>query len=81
MQDQTPAAPAAPVQTPTTKPKGPDIVHTSLYVPRASYRKLQEIALTQDRKVHDVLMDGIDVVLKEHGHAPTERRKRGPKAS
>ncbi|WP_295844950.1 hypothetical protein [Tardiphaga sp.] len=72
-------ATAAP--SPALKPKGPDIVHTSLYVPRASYRKLQEIALTQDRKVHDVLMDGIDAVLKEHGHAPTERRKRGPKAA
>jgi hypothetical protein len=75
-QASEPQAPAA-----RPKPKGPDIVHTSLYIPRAAYRKLQEIALTQDRKVHDVLMDGIDTVLREHGHPPTERRKRGPKAT
>ena len=48
--------------------------------PRAAYQKLQEIALVQERKVHDVIMDGIDTVLQAHGHAPTERRKRGAKA-
>jgi hypothetical protein len=49
-------------------------------MPRAAYRKLQEIALVQERKVHDIIMDGIDTVLQGHGHAPTERRKRGAKA-
>jgi len=42
---------------------------------RAAYRKLQEIALVQERKVHDIIMDGIDTVLGQHGHAPTERRE------
>jgi hypothetical protein len=51
--------------------RGPEIVHTSLYVPRQSFRKLQEIALVQERKVHDIIMDGIDTVLGQHGHAPT----------
>jgi hypothetical protein len=35
----------------------------------------------RERKVHDVIMDGIDTVLEQHGHPPTERRKRGAKAS
>ena len=70
-----------PAEPPRPKAKGPDIVHTSIYVPKAAYRKLQEIALVQERKVHDVIMDGIDTVLGKHGHAPTERRKRGTKAS
>ena len=48
-------------------------------MPKAAYRKLQEIALVQERKVHDIIMDGIDTVLGQHGHAPTERRKRGAK--
>lgn len=74
-------APEGPAPAPRPKAKGPDIVHTSIYVPKAAYRKLQEIALVQDRKVHDIIMDGIDTVLRQHGHAPTERRKRGPKAS
>lgn len=73
--------PATVTEVQKAKIKAADIVHTSIYVPKAAYRKLQEIALVQDRKVHDVIMDGIDAVLKEHGHPPTERRKRGPKAS
>jgi hypothetical protein len=66
---------------PKPKASASDVVHTSLYVPRPAYRKLQEIAFTQDRKVHDLILDGIDRVLAEHGHAPTERRKRGPKSA
>lgn len=72
----------APPEAPTPeapKPKTAPVVHTSLYVPRLAYRKLQEIALTQDRRVHDLILDGIDGVLLENGHAPTERRKRGPR--
>lgn len=76
-----PEGPSTEAPAPRPKPKGPDIVHTSLYVPKAAYRKLQEIALLQERKVHDIIMDGIDTVLGQHGHAPTERRKRGAKAS
>jgi hypothetical protein len=72
---------SAPAEAPRPKAKGPDIVHTSIYVPKAAYRKLQEIALVQERKVHDIIMDGIDTVLGQHGHAPTERRKRGAKGA
>ena len=71
---------SAPKKARRVKPRVPDIVHTSIYVPKAAYRKLQEIALVQERRVHDIIMDGIDAVLKKHGHAPTERRKRGAKA-
>ena len=75
------AEPLPVVEPAKPKAKAADIVHTSIYVPKVAYRKLQEIALVQDRKVHDIIMDGIDKVLQGHGHAPTERRKRGPKAS
>jgi hypothetical protein len=50
------------------KPR-PDIVHSSVYIPKAVHRKLREIAFTTDRKVHDLILDGIDGVLKSHGHA------------
>jgi hypothetical protein len=72
---------AAPEAIAKPKPKAAEVVHTSLYIPRPAYRKLQEIALTQDKRVHDLILDGIDRVLQENGHAPTERRKRGPKPS
>lgn len=44
------------------------IVHTSIYVPRPVYQKLREIAFTQERKVHDVIMEGIDAALQKYGH-------------
>jgi hypothetical protein len=35
----------------------------SIYVPKVAYRKIREIANTEDRKPHDVLMEGVDLVL------------------
>src|SRR5215207_10009836 len=49
----------------------PDIVHSSIYVPKPAYRKLREIALVRECKVHDLILDGIDAVLREHGHPTT----------
>ena len=48
------------------KPEG--VVHTSIYVPKPVYQKLREIAFTQERKVHDVIMEGIDAALRKYGH-------------
>ena len=71
------AAPAeAPVQPAATRKPRPDIVHTSVYLPKVVHRKLREIAFTTDRKVHDLLMDGVDHVLRAHGHAGVEDLKR-----
>ena len=54
------------------KPAGrrprPDVVHTSVYLPREVHRRLREIAFTRDVKVHDVIMEGIDAALQKHGH-------------
>lgn len=55
----------------TTKParaKREGVVHTSIYVPRPVYQKLREIAFTQERKVHDIIMEGIDAALQKYGH-------------
>lgn len=46
----------------------PDVVHTSVYLPREVHRRLREIAFTRDVKVHDVIMEGIDAALQKHGH-------------
>lgn len=67
-------APPAPVPTPRRKARG-DIHHTSLYVPKAAYRKIREIAFAQDRKPHDVIMEGLDLVLKQYGHPPVAELK------
>lgn len=42
-------------------------VKTSLYLPPKAHRKLKEIALAQDCKVHDLVVQGIDKVLAENG--------------
>jgi hypothetical protein len=43
-------------------------VHTSIYVPRPVSQKLCEIAFTQECKVHDITMEGIDAALQKYGH-------------
>ena len=63
--------------TSTAKPAGrrarPDVVHTSVYLPREVHRKLREIAFTRDVKVHDVIMEGIDAALQKYGHPSVDR--------
>ncbi|GEP07754.1 hypothetical protein [Methylobacterium oxalidis] len=50
----------------------PEVVHTSVYLPREVHRRLREIAFTRDCKVHDVIMEGIDAALQKHGHPSVE---------
>jgi len=67
--ESPPVAPDAEVSTPKpARAKREGIVHTSIYVPRPVYQKLREIAFTQERKVHDVIMEGIDAALQKYGH-------------
>ena len=86
------AAPAAPVPgpAPETTPKAesapagrkprPDVVHTSVYLPKEVHRRLREIAFTRDVKVHDVIMEGIDAALQRHGHPSVDALKPGRKS-
>ncbi|MCJ2115711.1 hypothetical protein MKK65_03735 [Methylobacterium sp. J-001] len=67
-------APTALAPTSAAAPKAsgrrarPEVVHTSVYLPREVHRRLREIAFTRDVKVHDVIMEGIDAALQKHGH-------------
>ena len=65
---------------PASRRARPDVVHTSVYLPRAVHRKLREIAFTRDVKVHDVIMEGIDEALRKHGHPSVEALKGSGKA-
>ena len=53
---------------PASRRARPDVVHTSVYLPKEVHRRLREIAFTRDVKVHDVIMEGIDAALQKHGH-------------
>jgi hypothetical protein len=59
----------------------PEVVHTSVYLPREVHRRLREIAFTRDVKVHDVIMEGIDAALQKHGHPSVDALKVGRKAA
>jgi hypothetical protein len=37
---------------PSGRRRRPDIVHTSVYLPKAVYQALREIAFKEDRKIH-----------------------------
>jgi hypothetical protein len=58
----------------------PEVVHTSVYLPREVHRRLREIAFTRDVKVHDVIMEGIDAALQKHGHPSVDALKVGRKS-
>lgn len=42
-------------------------VKTSLYLPPQAHRKLKEIAFAMDCKVHDLVIEGVNKVLKDKG--------------
>lgn len=81
------AVPENPTTRPEAAPKAagrkarPEVVHTSVYLPREVHRRLREIAFTRDVKVHDVIMEGIDAALQKHGHPSVDALKAGRKVA
>lgn len=58
---------------PATKPAGrrprPDIVHSSVYLPQMVHEALRQIAFKERSKIHDVIMEGIGLVLSKRGYS------------
>jgi hypothetical protein len=54
-------------------------VHSSLYLPDAVYEALREIAFHERVKIHDLVMQGIDAVLKKRGYPSIDYLKTGKK--
>ena len=48
----------------------PGIVHTSLYLPEALYEGLREAAFRERCKIHDIVLEGIELALRKR-----DRRK------
>lgn len=59
-----------PVATPAKAPISPQTVRASLYLPKAVHRQLRELAFANDRKMHDYLLEGLDLVFRQHGLRP-----------
>ena len=45
----------------------PSMPHTSVYLSKPVLRELKRIALEFDRKPHDVLIEGVNLVLAKYG--------------
>ena len=65
------APPAEPAKARRDRP------HTTLYLDKATQRTIKEIALQYDRKVHDLYLEGINMMLRHYGKPPIEGQGRG----
>ena len=52
----------------------PSIVHTSLYLPDPVYEALRKIAFEERLKIHDVVLEGIDLALRRRGYKAGKKR-------
>jgi hypothetical protein len=52
-----------------------DIKHTSVYLPEAAYEALRQVAFDERRKIHDLLMEGVELALKKRGYPPLAEMK------
>ena len=53
---------------PASRWSRPDIKHTSVYLPEAAYEALRQVAFDERRKIHDLLMEGVELALKKRGY-------------
>jgi len=59
-----PRAASAPAR-PQSRQGRPGIVHTSVYLPQAIYEGLREAAFRERCKIHDIVLEGIEMALRK----------------
>ncbi|MBO0906549.1 ribbon-helix-helix domain-containing protein [Jiella sonneratiae] len=52
--------------TPTAKPK-PSQEKATVYMPRQALKLIKQMALDQDKRVNDLLQEGVDMMLSKYG--------------
>jgi hypothetical protein len=61
----------SPTSSSAAKPQGrqprPGIVHSSLYLPTATHDALREVAFRERIKIHDIVLEGIEMALRKRG--------------
>jgi hypothetical protein len=55
----------------------PSVVHSSLYLPEPVYEALRKIAFEERLKIHDVVLEGIDLALRRRGYPSVESLRAG----
>jgi hypothetical protein len=53
----------------------PPVIQSSLYLPEAVYEALRKIAFDERVKIHDLVVEGLDGVLKRRGYPSVESLK------
>ena len=53
------------------------IVHSSLHLPEPVYEALRKIAFEERLKIHDVVLEGINLALRRRGYPPVENLRAG----
>lgn len=48
------------------------IVHTSVYLPEAVHEALREAAFEERSKIHDIILEGIQMALRKRGYLSIE---------
>jgi hypothetical protein len=64
---RTPPASGNPPGRPLARKKRPGIVHTSVYLPEAVHEALRVAAFKERVKIHDILLEGIEMALRKRG--------------
>jgi hypothetical protein len=65
---RSPAGQGSASAKPTGRWSRPDIKHTSVYLPEAAYEALRQVAFDERCKIHDLLMEGVELALKKRGY-------------
>jgi hypothetical protein len=47
----------------------PGIKHTSVYLPEAAYEALRQVAFDERCKIHDLLIEGVELALRKRGYS------------
>ena len=71
-----PAPPPEPFSEPTPAPR-PGRTHTTIYLHKRVLRELKAIALEYDRKPHDLLIEGVDMMLAHYGRPSVAELSKG----
>jgi hypothetical protein len=56
---------------------GGRLVHSSVYLPEGVYEALRETAFKERCKIHDLVLQGIELALRKRGYPPIEELKAG----
>ena len=76
---RTPPITSGASKEPTGRRPRPDIVHSSLYLPEPVYEALRETAFKERCKIHDLVIQGVDLALRKRGYPSIDDLKAAKK--